>query len=58
MYGGVLGLLSEELPALFPGQLIVERSRGLVLIGLIWSGRVGGWGESGEGKGEGRKDTN
>lgn len=39
MYRGVIRLLSEELPALFPGQLIVERSRGLILIGLIWSGR-------------------
>lgn len=49
MYRGVLGLLSEELPALFPGQLIVERSRGLVLIGLIWSG---GDGEEGRRGGE------
>lgn len=29
-------LLSEELTALFPGQLIVERAGGLILIGLIW----------------------
>lgn len=34
-------LLSEELTALFPGQLIVERSRGVVLVGLIWRRREG-----------------
>lgn len=28
--------LSEQLATLFPGQLIVERSGGLVFIGLIW----------------------
>lgn len=39
MRGAALRLLSEQLPALFPGQLIVERSGGLVLIGLIWSGK-------------------
>lgn len=34
-------LLSEELTALFPGQLIVERSRRVVLVGLIWRRREG-----------------
>lgn len=33
--------LSEELTALFPGQLIVERSRRLILVGLVWR-RTGG----------------
>lgn len=28
--------LSEQLATLFPGQLIVERSGGLIFIGLIW----------------------
>lgn len=32
-------LLSEELTALFPGQLIVEWPRSLILIGLIWRRR-------------------
>lgn len=55
----MIRLLSEELPALFPGQLIVERSGGLVLIGLIWSGREGEGEEEEEeeGRGEGG-DTN
>lgn len=32
-------LLPEQLATLFPGQLIVERAGGLVLIGLIWRRR-------------------
>lgn len=33
-------LLPEELPALFPGQLIVQRSRSVILIRIVW--RKGG----------------
>lgn len=33
--------LSEQLAPLFPGKLIVERSRGLVLVGLVCRRRGG-----------------
>lgn len=33
---GLGNLLPEELPALFPRQLIVERARRLVLVRLVW----------------------